>query len=64
MTRRAIRLMLVLAMAGTIAACGVFSDDEEPLEGKRIPVRDLLNQNNAMPAAQVATPPQGTTKRQ
>ena len=41
MIRQAIRLALVLAMAGTLAACGMF-DEEEPLSGERIRVRDQI----------------------
>lgn len=56
MTRRAIRLALVLAMAGSLAACGMF-DEEERLEGERIPVRELTNQGNVAPASQAAPAP-------
>lgn len=54
MIRQAIRLALVLAITGAVAACGMF-DDEEPLEGERVPVRELMNRQH-VPSAGVTAP--------
>src|SRR5690606_21784205 len=51
MVRMAIRLALVLAVAGPFAACGMF-DDEEPLSGERIRIRDQIGRMDAGPTGQ------------
>ena len=46
MVRMAIRLALVLAVAGPFAACGMF-DEEERLSGERISIRDQVGRVDA-----------------
>ena len=48
----------LLGLAFAAGGCGIFGDDEEPLEGERIPVRALVGGYVAQPAAPAAGVPE------
>ena len=51
----------LLGLAVLVAGCGIFGDDEERLEGERIPVRQAVSGALVQPAAPAAIMPEAET---